>query len=338
MARMSSTKRRIEKDPTGWEYLEHEDMLVTQRNDAEAAGDGKVAKRTRHQKKSLKKQKEERIRDVEKSRRAGLVAPKNVSEFEQMVVSSPNSSYVWIQYMAYVISQGEVGKARKLAERAIATISFREQHEKFNIWIAWINIENMYGTEDTTREVFQKAMAQSSPPRVLRTVLDIFEQTGKIDMAQQVASMLCKLCSDTPESWIRVMKFWLRHGDSGKAQETLKKSLQALARRHHVHMSSQAALLEFKLGDSEKGRSIMEQLLQDNPKRIDLWSVYLDQEISHGTQQRARALFERCIHLTLPPKKMKCIFKKYLEYEKKHGDDDAVEDVKRKAMDYVNAN
>lgn len=82
----------------------------------------------------------------------------------------------------------------------------------------------------------------------------------------------------------------------------------------------------------------MEQLLQDNPKRIDLWSVYLDQEISHGTQQRARALFERCIHLTLPPKKMKCIFKKYLEYEKKHGDDDAVEDVKRKAMDYVNAN
>ena len=332
--------RETPKEPTGWEYMEREDdMENLQHGEAAAFKDLKreeTVKRTRHQKKSLKKHKEEQIRKIEQSRRAGLIAPKNIAEFEQMVLSSPNSSYVWIQYMAYVISQGEVGKARRLAERAIQTISFREQGEKFNVWMAWVNIENMYGTEDSTREVFQKAMGQSSPPRVLKTALDIFEQTGKVEQAEEVASMLCKVCSDVPESWIRTMRFWLRQGNEAKSQETLRKSMQALPSRHHVHMSSQAALLEFKLGDPEKGRSIMEQLLQDNPKRTDLWSVYMDQEVSHGTQQRARALFERCIHTTLPPKKMKFVFKKYLEYEKKHGDEDTVEDVKRKAMDYVN--
>lgn len=323
----------LDDGPTGWEYLEQgysiKDII------AEEEMRDAVVKRTRHQKKSLKKHREEEIREIERNRRAGLIAPKSTAEFEQMVLSSPNSSYVWIQYMAYVISQGEVGKARTLAERAVRTISFREQGEKFNIWMAWVNIENRYGSEETTREVFQKAMGQSSPPRVLKTVLDIYEQTGKIEQAEEVAALLCKVCSDSPEAWIRTMKFWLRQGNAAKAQETLRKSMQALPTRHHVHMSSQAALLEFKLGDAEKGRSIMEQLLQDNPKRTDLWSVYMDQEISHGTQQRARALFERCIHMTLPPKKMKFVFKKYLEYEKKHGDEDAVEKVKRKAMEYV---
>lgn len=32
------------------------------------------------------------------------------------------------------------------------------------------------------------------------------------------------------------------------------------------------------------------------------------------------ALFERATHLQLPPKKMKFLFKRYLDYEKKHGD------------------
>lgn len=323
-------------EPTGWEYLEHENMHVGNDADLEhGEEEGVKTKKTKHQKKSIKRQKEEEIREIERKRRAGLIAPKNTAEFEQMVLSSPNSSYVWIQYMAYVISQGEVAKARTIAQRAIGTIAFREQREKFNIWIAWINIENIYGTEETIQDVFQKAMSQSSPHNVLKTVLNIYEQTGKIEQAQRVASMLCKLSSDIPESWIRTMQFWLRQGDDGHAHETFRKSLQALPKRHHVHMSSQAALLEFKIGDPEKGRSIMEQLLQDNPKRTDLWSVYLDQEVSHGTQQRARALFERCIHLTLPPKKMKFMFKKYLEYEKKYGDDDSVEEVKKKAMEYV---
>nr|GEW74173.1 rRNA biogenesis protein RRP5 [Tanacetum cinerariifolium] len=41
------------------------------------------------------------------------------------------------------------------------------------------------------------------------------------------------------------------------------------------------------------------------PKRIDLWSVYLDQEIRLGDVDVIRALFERTICLELPIKKMK---------------------------------
>lgn len=45
--------------------------------------------------------------------------PRNAEEFEKLVRSSPNSSYVWIKYMAYMLSLADVEKARSIAERCI---------------------------------------------------------------------------------------------------------------------------------------------------------------------------------------------------------------------------
>ena len=43
------------------------------------------------------------------------------------------------------------------------------------------------------------------------------------------------------------------------------------------------------------------------------------------------------IHLTLSAKKMKFFFKRYLDFEKKYGTDSSVNDVKQKAVEYVEA-
>lgn len=42
------------------------------------------------------------------------------------------------------------------------------------------------------------------------------------------------------------------------------------------------------LAPAERGRSIFEGVLRNYPKRLDLWSVYLDQEVALGDQQRIR--------------------------------------------------
>lgn len=347
--------------PSGWELLDREAGSSRPLDEVNALVADGAEKKTKHQKKSEKKRKEEGIRDLESRRKAGLIAPRTGPEFEQMIMSSPNSSYVWIQFMAYLIAQGELEKARITAQRAVKTITFREQDEKFNVYMAWLNAEIAYGTEESTDEVFKKAMSLSSQSKVLKTALDMYELAGKTERAQHVAKTLCKLYSDVPESWIRVIRFYLKQGDANQANLHYGKSLQALHPRHHVHMATQAALLEFKLGDPERGRSIMERVLMDNPKRLDLWNVYLDQEVKHGELQRTRALYgtyftvfhccmhsslsdtsfltrsmpERCTHLQWPPKKMKALFKKYLEYAKKHADEDLVEHVKARALEYV---
>ena len=58
-------------------------------------------------------------------------------------------------------------------------------------------------------------------------------------------------------------------------------------------------------------------------------------ELNFKTFPYSRQIFERIIHTNLSSKKMKFIFKRYLEFERKHGDDLSVENVKTKAMDFV---
>jgi rRNA biogenesis protein RRP5 len=141
------------------------------------------------------------------------------------------------------------------------------------------------------------------------------------------------------------MKVWLRaiehalstEGDAAgeKARRLLERALAALPKRKHIKVISHAALLEFKLGSAERGRSIMEGVLRNYPKRLDLWNVYLDQELKLGDVMRVRGLLERATSLQLPPKKMKLLFRRWLEYEQGRGDEAGVEAVKQKAMAYV---
>lgn len=44
-----------------------------------------------------------------------------------------------------------------------------------------------------------------------------------------------------------------------------------------LQVITQAALAEFRQGNRERGRSLFEGVLRNYPRRLDLWSVYLDQ-------------------------------------------------------------
>lgn len=48
------------------------------------------------------------------------------------------------------------------------------------------------------------------------------------------------------------------------------------------------AQLEFKHGEAERGRTILEGVMSNYPKRLDLWNVYLDMEIKADDIEMAR--------------------------------------------------
>lgn len=45
--------------------------------------------------------------------------PQTPDEFEKLVRSSPNSSFVWIKYMEFLVDLVDVEKARSVAERYV---------------------------------------------------------------------------------------------------------------------------------------------------------------------------------------------------------------------------
>lgn len=165
-----------------------------------------------------------------------------------------------------------------------------------------------------------------------------------------------------PQIWIN----WARHrfvtGNEAGARELLARAMKVLEQRKHLETVSKFAILEFKHGTVERGRTMFEGIVSSYPKRVDMWNMYLDQEISRGTcaqavvvvsarvsPQRvthilsfragdvdtARRLFERATSLKLSSKKMKFFFKKFLAFEREHGSKQTVREVTERARAYV---
>lgn len=55
-----------------------------------------------------------------------------------------------------------------------------------------------------------------------------------------------------------------------------------------VDVIAKFAQLEFQLGDAERAKAIFENTLSTYPKRTDVWSVYIDMTIKHGSQKEVR--------------------------------------------------
>jgi rRNA biogenesis protein RRP5 len=84
-------------------------------------------------------------------------APQSSIDFERLLLSSPNSSYLWLQFMAFQLQLSEIEKAREIGRRALKAINFREEQERLNVWIALLNLETSYGTEASLDAVFKEA-------------------------------------------------------------------------------------------------------------------------------------------------------------------------------------
>lgn len=104
--------------------------------------------------------------------------PQSVADFERLLMGQPNSSVLWLSYMAFQLQLSEATKAREIAERAICTISLREETEKMNVWVALLNLENTYGTDESLEEVFQRACQYNDSQDIHERLISIHIQSG----------------------------------------------------------------------------------------------------------------------------------------------------------------
>jgi rRNA biogenesis protein RRP5 len=109
--------------------------------------------------------------------------PQSVSDFERLLLGQPDSSQLWIAYMAFQVQLSELGKAREVAERAIKAINVREETEKFNVWSAWLNLEAEYGTSETLDDVFKQACQYNDAQEVHEALISIYIQSEKHDVS-----------------------------------------------------------------------------------------------------------------------------------------------------------
>ncbi|KGL90479.1 Protein RRP5, partial [Charadrius vociferus] len=295
----------------------------------------KLKKQTKKEKELEKQKKEKELCKLEAALMDPGRQPQSADDFDRLVLSSPNSSILWLQYMAFHLQATEIEKARAVAERALKTICFREEQEKLNVWVALLNLENMYGTEETLMKVFERAVQYNEPLKVFQHLCDIYANSEKYKQAEELYHTMLKRFRQEKSVWLKYASFLLKQGQTEATHRLLERALKALPTKEHVDVISRFAQLEFRFGDPEHAKALFESTLSSYPKRTDIWSIYMDIMIKHGSQKEVRDIFERVIHLSLAPKKMKFFFKRYLDYEKKFGTTESVLAVKRAALEYV---
>ncbi|NXA26029.1 RRP5 protein, partial [Ibidorhyncha struthersii] len=306
-------------------------------SDEEDEPKSKLKKQTKKEKELEKQKKEKELCKLEAALMDPGRQPQSADDFDRLVLSSPNSSILWLQYMAFHLQATEIEKARAVAERALKTICFREEQEKLNVWVALLNLENMYGTEETLMKVFERAVQYNEPLKVFQHLCDIYANSEKYKQAEELYHTMLKRFRQEKSVWLKYASFLLKQGQTEATHRLLERALKALPTKEHVDVISRFAQLEFRFGDPEHAKALFESTLSSYPKRTDIWSIYMDIMIKHGSQKEVRDIFERVIHLSLTPKKMKFFFKRYLDYEKKFGTTESVLAVKRAALEYVEA-
>ena len=117
--------------------------------------------------------------------------------------------------------------------------------------------------------------------------------------------------------------------------DVLKKDDQAVVVEH-------LAIHEYRTGSVDSGRGLFDGLVSRLPKKSDVWSAFIDQELAlltrkmpEGSVQHARATFERATSISFPAKVMQGMLTRFLQFEQTHGTPADVEKVKAKAKTYV---
>ena len=58
----------------------------------------------------------------------------------------------------------------------------REEGEKLNVWVARLNLENLYGSQESLMAVFQSALQQNDPLQISRRLASIYQDSNKMDV------------------------------------------------------------------------------------------------------------------------------------------------------------
>ena len=155
-------------------------------------------------------------------------APESETDYERLLLGSPDSSALWIQYMAFYLELGNTDKAREIAERALTTINYRAEGEKFNIWSALLNLEVVFGSDETQSAVFRRACQYLDAKKAHQQLCNSFALNNKPEQAKTAYRNMVKTFSQDPDVWLAYATFLMEKDAIDDARDLLSESLNSI--------------------------------------------------------------------------------------------------------------
>jgi len=333
--KLNGLDQRLSLPGFSWEgQLEDSKNGCNDNEDDDDDEDDQVVPNTLESKKKVKVE-EKTIQEYEKAQLTGQSSLESSADFERLVMASPNSSLVWLRYITYHVELGEIERARAVAERALKTIAFREEKEKENVWLGYLNLEILYGDQGTVKLLLARAIQNVEPLNIHLRLGDMYSMANKMEEAELQWTLATKKYKQNKNVWKAYAGFLFKASRITAARALLNRCLGILDKKDHVEVITRFATLEFSHGDAERGRTMFDNLLASYPGRTDLWSVYVDMVAKTGDIDGARSLLQRSVKMKLNTKRMSVLLQKLVRFEEKFGTEEQIQQAKDLAVDIL---
>jgi rRNA biogenesis protein RRP5 len=163
------------KVSNGFDWSGNAPIDPTSDSDSESEEENLTTKSTKSKGKS---------RAIDLTASSSSTQPQTSTEFERALLASPNSSFLWIQYMSFHLQLHEIDQARKIGRMALERINYREEEEKLNVWMALVNLEIGFGTPGTMDAVFKEAAEFNDKRTVYLRYAEALQAAGKENVSR----------------------------------------------------------------------------------------------------------------------------------------------------------
>ena len=257
-------------------------------------------------KRDKKAQKQQAERGIEERERKlmklgkGEVAPESAEDYERLLLAQPNSSLLWIRYMTHHLEMADIESARAVGNRAITKINYREEDEKYKVWLSMINMEHSYGDSESLHAVFKRACAESSNAKYLHLKLaDLYESADDHAGAVAIYERTLKKFKYSKKVWSAFMVYHLRNGRWKEAKVLLSRSMQSLAKKKHIETLQKYAMAEYEYGSADRGRIVLRSCWQLIQRRVTSLMCTSTKRSKRGTTRRPALSSNASLHTNI---------------------------------------
>ena len=242
-----------------------------------------------------------------------------VEKLQLAVKADARSCKHWLSYIEYYIQLSDIANVREICRKAVDSIDDLKYDDKLQVWTRLLDSEVKLGTAESVQETFDLAIQRNNPLQTHFVMADIWQDHSNFSKAVETYKLAIKKFKSKKEAWLKYLEFLFKNRKFSDAAELVSASFASLTKQEHVEIILKKSQFEFKYGEVERGKTNIEHLLSTYPKRIDIWSEYMQCLISAVEYEEVRSVFSRVLTLDLRPFKLKPLFKLYLHFEKTYG-------------------
>jgi len=243
--------------------------------------------------------------------------------FEDRLRQQRYNINVWLKYAAFEESQKDFRRARSVYERA-----FDVDSRNPTVWMKYAEMEMRHKHLNHARNIWDRAVTLLPRTNIFWYKYAQFEQMlGNIPGARQIFERWMRWKPETP-AWVAYVKMEMRCNERERARQIFERFI-----RCHATVESYlryAKFLEKDLRDAPGARALYERSFSELDEQSSnderLYIAFAKFEERQKQVERARVLYRYALE-RLPRAQAPALYAIFVQFEKQHGDRDAIEDV-----------